>query len=527
MKDILVSLLLNAKTKCFKKNTKIYTMKKLLSLSFLVIAGVMLFTLSAQSSYFVVEPGTTLTEESGTTIYIDGDANSTLLLKDDYTYSPSFLQRGNVAFGASVEDSVRVQQYLTKDEWHMISSAVTHEVNGAYMWMYLYEYDEVNGEWVYWNLPTNLHLPQGQGFLLWNPSAHTGGTPHNDDWPVPGDLAEHVGMTINSDVSMSLSYTGGQGDGWNLVGNPFACALDWNNHANWGLTNVTPTAYFYDGANTQYATWNASTGLGTNGKANGYIPSTQGFLVKATSTGASLTLPQAQRLHAESEAFLKDGSNLNYLRAIVSSDFGYDESIIGFDKATAEGIDENFDAYYFPGNGTAPSLYTVDGIEYLAHNFHNQIEGNEVVPLNFEAKENGSYSFSFENIESFDLDVPIWLEDKKSESFTDIRDNNDYTFTGNLNDDYNRFNVHFANPEIPEEEEIASSIYSYEKKIYVVVSEELENSDITVYNLLGERITQKLAKKGMNIIEVSSNNQYYIVKLVGSQEIVTEKVFIH
>lgn len=502
-------------------------MKKFLLVNLFLLVGALIFEISAQNSYFVVEPGTTLTEESGTTIYIDGGANSTLLLKDDYTYTPSFLQKGNVVFGASVVDSMRVQQYLVKDEWHMVSSSVTDEVNGAYMWMYLYEYNEVNATWDYLNLPTTIPLQHGQGYLVWNHNDHNSNSPHNEDWPLPGDSAEHKGKSIINDLTVNLSYTSGMGDGWNLVGNPYTCAVDWNNHVDWGLTNVTPTAYFYDGANGNYASYNGNTGTYTNNKYNGYIPATQGFFVKATATGGSITFPASQRLHSDTNAFLKTTGNLTYLKTRVNSEFGFDETIIGFDNNTVEGIDANYDAYYLYGIGNAPSLYTHDGDIQLAHNFYEDIEGNEVVALNFEAKENGTYVLTFDNIDSFDFDIPIWLEDKNEDTFTNLRHANSYSFSANINDDFDRFNVHFANPEIPEEDDYAVSIYSYEKEIFVVVPEEMANSEIIVYNLLGEKVTAREAKAGMNTIAISDNNQYYIVKLVGENELVTEKVFIH
>ncbi|MEZ5195817.1 MAG: hypothetical protein R2764_05305 [Bacteroidales bacterium] len=41
--------------------------------------------------------------------------------------------------------------------------------------------------------------------------------------------------------------------------------------------------------------------------ADGIIPSTQGFWVRATSASAALTIPQSERMHSN-QAFYKDSS---------------------------------------------------------------------------------------------------------------------------------------------------------------------------------------------------------------------------
>lgn len=84
-------------------------------------------------------------------------------------------------------------------------------------------------------------------------------------------------------------------DGWNLLGNPFRAALDWDDLYGLGAgaqadgdvaTNLDPTAYVYDPAS-GYAFYNASTNTGT--LAGGLIPEGSGFWVRANAANPTLT----------------------------------------------------------------------------------------------------------------------------------------------------------------------------------------------------------------------------------------------
>lgn len=91
----------------------------------------------------------------------------------------------------------------------------------------------------------------------------------------------------------ALSYTDAGGpaaDGWNLVGNPIAGALDWDAEG-WTKMALSNTVYTYDPASDEYLTWNGF--VGTLG--SGVIPAGRGFWVQATAPDPALVAPEAAR----------------------------------------------------------------------------------------------------------------------------------------------------------------------------------------------------------------------------------------
>ncbi len=479
----------------------------------------------------LVKAGTTVTEESGTTIYIQGGADWTLLLEDNTSTNPSFLVSGDVKFDAN-SDSLRFQQYITKDAWHYVSSPVSPSTSGDFLWMYLYSFNENDRTWTNIFNDNAQNLSMGTGYAAWSPT--NGGS-----WPAAGDSMEYHGLPINTtinDYALSYAYGGtAAATGWNLVGNPYTVAMDWNGHADWDLTNVDATIYMVDqdafAASNGYQTYNWNTGIATNG-GDSIITSGQGFFIHANAAGASLDFPTSQRFHRPSKEFVKtnDGSIENLLRIALMTEKGENEMIIAFNKNTLEGNDPLFDAYHIDLNTSIGEIYATEGDNHYAHYWSPSIENHEVVPVNFEPHSNGTYKLNFSNTESFDSEIPIWLEDLKTDEWQNLRENPLYAFSATMEDDIARFNVHFAAPNAVEEIEDVNSfanIYSYEKEIHINIPMDNFSGQAFVYNMLGEEVLVKNVVSQDNVITMNEDDVYFVVKLVGNEDVITKKVYIH
>ena len=84
----------------------------------LFIAGY--FSVYGQAS-MIVHPGTDVTVGPGVSLDISGEK---LLLQDDFSSAPSFLQYGAVNF--SNGGHAYVEQYLVQDGWHLVSSPINN-----------------------------------------------------------------------------------------------------------------------------------------------------------------------------------------------------------------------------------------------------------------------------------------------------------------------------------------------------------------------------------------------------------------
>ena len=498
-------------------------MKKLKVLR--LIALTMVFAFSAGSIIaqggFIVQPGTDVTVASGTTLDI---TNGNLLLQDDYSNAPSLLQSGTVHFTGSGD--AQVEQYLTKDMWHGVSSPVGNEVNGAYMWIYLMKWVEPTYEWQYLSLPTTQALVPGKGYFSWSKSDNT---PN----PAAPDYVTLNGTLNHQDVNLSLDVTGASiKSGWNFVGNPFPCAVDWNGNAAWNLTNLDASIWVWDPVAGNYKVWNYNSG---GGLQSGEITATQAFWVHATDTtgtvSSSMTIPASQRVHSTNSFYKSGGAFIaNQLKLKVQGNTPEnDETIIGFmDGATVE-MNPMYDAQYLSGNETAPSLFSVLGANSYAMKQLPGWEENNAIPVNFIAGIPGEYTIGASWIESFPEGLPIFLEDKKENFFQDLRAQPVYGFVAGLNDSPDRFIIHFGNPQGINTSKYTEmiNIYAYEKTVYVNVPDNTFNEgNCIIFNMMGKKVASQTVTQGTNTIPLPYSDGFYVVTVNSGRGLVTDKVFI-
>lgn len=93
-----------------------------------------------------------------------------------------------------------------------------------------------------------------------------------------------------ADVSLPVSYTAANTyKGWNLVGNPFASAIDWNS-ADIVKTNIDNVIYRWNPASASWTTYNGS--IGNPASVDGVIEAGGAFFVKAYAASPVLTVKQ-------------------------------------------------------------------------------------------------------------------------------------------------------------------------------------------------------------------------------------------
>ena len=185
--------------------------------------------------------------------------------------------------------------------------------------------------------------------------------------------------------SSNLGYTGsGTGTnyvvrGFNMVGNPYACSIDWNTaYSGTGITrtNINPTIWMFNPFTNQYDTYittSASTGTSNGGGTDGSgfasktIASGQGFFVQASAAGASLVFNEAAKSATSqltgSSLFMgappaTDVAQLLRLR-VVKDSINHDDITIGFNSAASPKYNGNEDAEYMPGLNAAEGLSTL------------------------------------------------------------------------------------------------------------------------------------------------------------------------
>ncbi len=258
--------------------------------------------------------------------------------------------------------------------------------------------------------------------------------------------------------------------GFNMVGNPYACSIDWNtSYSGTGITrtNVNPTIWVFNPVTNQYDTYittSASTGThyagnggaaGT-GNATNIIASGQGFFVQATSAAASSLVFTENAKLATAQV---TGSSLlmgapvaetvaQQLRLkMITDSINYDDIVIGFRSTASPKFDGMEDARYIPGNGAAEGLSSLSGDSVkLSINYLPLPKlAPQSIKLFVTAAHSGQYTLQKAALDGLPQIYEVWLIDKYKKDSLDIRNNNNYIFNIDLTDTMsygiNRFEV--------------------------------------------------------------------------------------
>lgn len=244
------------------------------------------------------------------------------------------------------------------------------------------------------------------------------------------------GTLNNGQVNYNVTYNGSQNASPNIVGNPYASAID----ANLFLDDIDNTmidaVYFWEhltSANPSYpgykvnnydmgdiSVYNSSGGLpaandpGNSTQPNGYISSGQGFGFKATAAGTA-TFKNYMRVTDNNNTYRRPVAAKDRLWLQVSNEtYGLNSTIlISFSEESIDGYDARFDAKRL---ATPVSLYSIlDTGEELAIQGRSAFNENQEIPLGFasQVEENQEFTIAISNQDGTVWpDVQVYLVDR-------------------------------------------------------------------------------------------------------------------
>jgi hypothetical protein len=298
-------------------------------------------------------------------------------------------------------------------------------------------------------------------------------------------LRTFIGKLNTGDMSVSgLTYNGNDPttgplpdlyDGWNLVGNPYPSAIDWDAMSG-GFNNMDNAVYVWNGATGSYGAYIAgSGGIGTNGQTN-IIASMQGFFVHSTANGAGFTLNNLHRVHSATTTFkssrIKSApADLIKLKVLTSTGKS-DETVVYF-KANATGEhDAKLDALAkFSWNTKSypnyynyediPNLYSVTNsskIPMAINALPDTNKNNLVVPLGLRLGTSGNVTISKASLNISNTNV--YLIDKVLNKSIYLNVENSYSFSFTKGDVKDRFELRFRANNAPAANNIDNKAYS-------------------------------------------------------------------
>lgn len=174
--------------------------------------------------------------------------------------------------------------------------------------------------------------------------------------------------TLNtSDPSPALGYSGidASMSGFNLLGNPFPCGLDWQYIIDNSYPDNTSKALYFTKDNAQCAYVNGVSVPLAAGVTQ-FIPPMQGFFVKTYSTENTVYLSTNARTHSTHSRY-KGEEIIPLVRLSISENENTDETVIRFDELAKSDLDYDFDAVKMFSSDNVSIYSSLNNTDYVVN----------------------------------------------------------------------------------------------------------------------------------------------------------------
>lgn len=431
-----------------------------------------------------------------------------------------------------------VQRYISgsAEAWHFLSAPVAGQsISGSWLpsgtygngtGYDLYVWNEPSSCWIYklnttatinWNtVHPGTDFQVGRGYLYSvqtaNPTKIFSGNLNNGALTYP--------LTVSSTID-SLK-------GFNLVGNPFPSSVDWKDALGWTRDKLEVTGGGYDvwiwnQAENNYGVYNSNDAvdMGTNSVSR-FIAPMQGFFVKAVSDG-NLGINNAARVHDGSGTWFKGsetGTHTFSLRVSSDGGLGSDEIKLGF----AYPENQNGAQKLFSNQVTAPSLYMAQHKNNLSVRYFTTTSDNPMVPVNFKAGMDGSYTLSC-TFDASNFDT-VMLQDRQLQMIYDLKAQPVYHFNATVGDAADRFVLYFGAARKGSNYELPARIYVDGTTLSIDLSLVQSETSVMVYDAAGRLLLQKqLTGLSQHSLHLKSPPQVLFLQLRNPEGTMNTKIY--
>jgi Putative Ig domain/Secretion system C-terminal sorting domain len=259
------------------------------------------------------------------------------------------------------------------------------------------------------------------------------------DWYTPG--SSNLGYT-GAGIGTNFSVRG-----FNLVGNPYASSIDWEQFNASTPTsgiygnNVGITTYLLDPATSNYDIYQKGGAYTNHGRRT--IVSGQGFFVlAANNTNPQLIFNESAKSTTQNTGFnllmtdkasIADLINANidqHLRLqMVMDSINTDDIYIGFKSTASTQFANDEDAPFKQGNGKISlSSISSDNIPLAINRLPLPGLKQLIIPLSVAARANGTYKLNMTELDAVPQLYEVWLMDRYKKDSLDMRKNTTYAF---------------------------------------------------------------------------------------------------
>ena len=475
----------------------------------------------------------TIDDDGGLTVSNNLDNDGTLTINSTADGTGSLIINGTLSNSGTIT-SQRYFPGSTLFNWHMVSSPMdgmdisesNFIVDPATNYDFYAWHEPTPGTWVNYKVTSgDLFFSQstvnngdnfasGKGYLV----------AYNEANPTK----TFTGNLNTGDKTFTLKCSGGKSwtwyAGWNLLGNPYSSAIDWNDAPSRTDKFEDNYAYIYDPIKSGGEGYVTVDG----GSADAYIAANQGFFVRAklAANNTSFTFNNAMQTHGGS--YMKNQTNVERLVLRFSDGEHYDETEIKLNNLSSHNNDRNDAIKLYSFSSEIPQLlsYSLDEVP-LAVNSIPEVTPEKNIKIGLRVPKDGLYTLSVIEASIYMMDHHVYLEDLLLNTLHKVSDS-DYSFISDAGDIADRFIIHFGMVGIEDQPQTQSNIQTWAANNTIhILNPENQIGEIRVLNLFGQQVAQtKLSGDTKQEIQLNVPTGCYLVCVVSEEGVVTRKVVL-
>lgn len=431
---------------------------------------------------------------------VDNESGATVTLSSTETRTAQMIDVGSFAENA-FEGAIEVQRKLvtTNHGWRELGSPVngvtiedwrddgitmagfTGSDFPTFSWTSVYYYIEANANGTKnngWEEPTDTgeRVESDKGFRLYtgniDVNLSVSGAPRMGDQDIP----------VTNNCTTCTIATDFYGDGWNLITNPYPCAVNWNALSEDNRGGVDPYIYIYEANTASYAVYELDDTSPVDGM-DSIIAHSQAFWVHASTAFDEIEFRESHKVAVETKFVKSTGTipkNRFNVRMTSASHDLKDVAVLKVSKGATSNFDRSKDGLkmFSPLIDEVPSLAFVSDDGF---NLCTSYVGEESTSVSLRAFAGsmvlGTYTLEFENINNFASGTCVTLEDLVTGVMQDLKSDPTYSYVT-----------------LPEDDSIARFIIHIEKQYDVIASDascstlsdgsiEINHQELTTYNV--------------------------------------------
>jgi len=469
-------------------------------------------------------------------------SGGSMVVKSDASGAGSLINEG------STTGNIKFERFVTNELYHYVSSPVSGQTldeswlrtngivnNPAYQ---MWRWDEDNNYWIIFGSTgnpeafTDTEFVEARGYMI--------------ERIVNGSLL-FTGEARTEDVLYPATYTAGQGEGFNMVGNPFTSSIAITEDAQAGDNFLADNAVVIDDSYEAIYIWDEQPGYsngrndykvicnsGFTGTGSGtqldqdQVGPGQGFIVKVVEDVGPLAFNTDTRQHASVD-FYKSKESWPGVEVFATSENLQSSTVVTFHENMSNGLDVSYDAAKIKGNPKV-ALYTnlieSNGEDYAVQALPELGNEDVVVALGLDVIEDGVFEFTANPVDMDGYD--IILEDRGENVFANLKTD---TYLADVTiGEAGRFFLHFkASTGIEDgfaKNENLVKVYTQGNLVRLDAEQLVTNGTVSVFNPLGQKV-KTFEFSGTEFRFYLEKPGAYIIKTQAGQSSQSHKILVY